>query len=133
MKRARSSLMILSALFLSANSPSTAFSQGLCSDGTMYSIHLDWALNHDDVVNEGAECGLSILGTIAGFPVPPIQLGIGNIFKRPEMMRGAIAIYKMGYVEQGINVAICSQYHNAAATQCLHQHRNLVGAWLATH
>lgn len=129
-------MMKASKFFLAASIFALASSQTLaavCPDKTPVEGHLNWALQHDDVFNEGAECGLSILSKIAGYPVPPIRIGVGNVFKRPEMMKAAIAVYHMGYIEEAINVATCSQIHNTGAYQCLTQNRAAVQAWLSVH
>lgn len=113
--------------------PTQAFADAVCADGVPVSGQLDWALNHNDVFNEGAECGLSILGGIAGYSFPAVRVGIGNVFKRPEMMRAAITIYKAGMVEQATEVATCSQIHNGAAYNCLKENKADVHAWLQRH
>jgi hypothetical protein len=96
-------------------------------------IHLEWC-SRDHGVNEGATCGMRALSTPAAqAQLPPAlqQRSLGNLWDRSKMMGAAVNAYKSGAKIEAINVAVCCQYHNPPAQQCLASRRDIVQAWLA--
>jgi hypothetical protein len=95
---------------------------------------LDWA-HGDSGYNEGALCGFNALQGIAGVELPEIPLeenALGNIWIRVDMMNAAILAYRLGYKDEAVKAATCSQVHNDDQHQLLSNHPNIVGDWLAS-
>jgi hypothetical protein len=95
--------------------------------------NLDWSKG-DSGYNEGALCGVQALTGIAGITLPTIpfeQDALGNIWPRVDMMNAAIAAYRLGFVDQAVQAATCSQIHNDPVYQLLSNNPDIVAEWLS--
>lgn len=97
--------------------------------------HLDWS-SRDHGYNEGALCGIEALQGIAGVELPSIPFEqdlLGNIWDRTNMMGAAVQAYRLGFHDEAVSAAACSQIHNSPAYQLLSGHPDIVEYWLDSH
>ena len=97
--------------------------------------NLDWSRG-DSGYNEGALCGLQALSGITGITLPDIPLeqdALGNIWVRVDMMNAAILAYQLGYADQAVQAATCSQIHNPDIYQLLSNNPDIVASWLSSN
>jgi hypothetical protein len=97
--------------------------------------HLDWS-SRDHGYNEGALCGINALQGIAGVQLPSIPFEedvLGNIWDRTNMMGAAIQAYRLGFHDEAVDAATCSQVHNPNVYQLLSDHSDIVEDWLSSH
>jgi len=103
-------------------------------DVTRVFANLNWSAG-DHGYNEGALCGIQALQGIAGVQLPSIPFEealLGNIWDRTNMMGAAILAYWLGYVDQAVEAATCSQIHNESEYSFLLMHPNIVAMWLSS-
>jgi len=95
--------------------------------------NLDWSVRVHGF-NEGAVCGLQALLGIPGLslPVPLPEEILGNIWDRTDMMGAAVLAYRLGYRDQAVEAAMCSQIHNATEYPFLLNHPDIVETWLSS-
>jgi hypothetical protein len=97
--------------------------------------NLNWSKG-DSGYNEGAVCGLQALSGITGITLPTIPFeedALGNIWVRVDMMNAAISAYQLGFVDQAVQAATCSQVHNPDVYQLLSNNPDIVADWLSNN
>ena len=100
-------------------------------DAVYSNLHWSWG---DSGYNEGALCGFQALSGIAGVSLPALPLEedvLGNIWVRVDMMNAAITAYRLGFVDQAVQAATCSQIHNDDVYQLLSNNPDMVADWLS--
>jgi hypothetical protein len=105
----------------------------VCKQSTV-DVHLNWC-SMDHGFNEGASCGLNVLGgtDVAGLPAMAVQAVLGNVWDRTNMMGVTKAAYRAGFQNEAIDASICCQIHNRDAYDCLKSNREAVSRWLNSH
>jgi hypothetical protein len=96
---------------------------------------LNWSAG-DHGYNEGALCGVRALEGVAGVQLPEIPFeenALGNIWDRTNMMGAAVLAYSLGYTDQAVEAATCSQIHNDVEYPILVNHPDIVADWLGSH
>lgn len=123
---------VLSAL-LSIAFVNQALAWSDCGNGTRVNNHLEWSAN-DTGHNEGADCGLAIVGPLAsviGISLPTVTFGgAGEVWKRNSMTSVAVALFKAGRTQDAVNLMICAQVHQPVNYSCLVDHRDEIQLWL---
>jgi hypothetical protein len=122
--------------FLDTNNPASHCNQSHYHPDDSYDNWreaLEWSAQ-DIGHNEGAAAIVN-LALQYGLQLPPLPSqiigdGVGEIWKRREMMAFAKGIARTGHIVQAASIAIASQWHNCHAFRCLLRHTNDVVGWL---